>query len=609
MGSDNGEMAPAFSGASSPPKKQEELMPKELLPKALLDDAPLGHEAWEKVRKTNWASSGATSCMYLFTTKDKVKFQTTLKACHWDEEHAWRIARLCYVKMMSEGWTKAETVSYRNALYDEVKAAQDSGALPLPAGAPGGGSAGSPSLGNHLDKESQLASPAEPHPEPNPASPMPSNGGVNTETPEDLSKVIEALTQIFQTDSNKLVGPYHTAVANAKPLVEGLPESQAKRRCLLCMRAQARHLYAKNLSSWRPYCALAIQALDPALAEGLWPKIFTKAGLIEIPLAERMAPFEQLVIAEESLPDDPFVRAPKSLKRKLSEEEAPNLDERKESKVKQEQEEGVPMEKKKATKKMKREQDQGVTKDEKDTAAEMKQEQEQDAPKKDKTRASVKQTMELLRKEGRLEGAVQITGRNPGKKNSSINGIYAPLVDGYGGSHAFQLQPSESLQRFLLFSSSKKRWQISEELQEGKGRFAYVKADDGQDPPVDLATGVHWKVFDGQGEGYNEDPTVVCSLLPSKPKASKPKTLVTKPSNTQTENSSGSSSSSSSSDSESGGENLVKASRETSVANLPMANPGPIPLVCGKMLVNVGLRCVCHFAYVRDCPQRNRNLL
>jgi len=635
MVADNGGIARALVGISPE---------QELLRNCLLEDAPPNHEAWHKVKRCQSSSMG-NSAMYSFTMPGKKRFQTTLKACHLLEDQALRIARLCYVKV-SEGWTKEETTSYRDALYDEVRAAQVSGLLPSPSGDPDGekeriGSAVCPS------PRSPLASPVEPQPEPQPTSPVQSPDNINTQGSEDSAKIIAILREVIGTNTNQSVGPYRSGLAQVNILIQGLPESEAKRRCVLCMRAQERHFKKRILVSWRPFVILAVRVLDPAVAEELmlktrWPP--------EVCPAETMAMAEQAVIAEEGLTEELGERG---CKRELEEEEALNPDGSKARKLKQEQEEGVPQEKKntattirreqeescpkeaekiatdikleqeegvpkkkkkntattieKAATDIKLEQEEGVAKKKKkkkNTATTIRQEQEESdpkeveqiateikleqaeaVPKKEEKRRSVKKVVELFRREGRLDGAVRIQGRDPAKKNCSINGVYAPLKGGYAGALAFELHPSEPLKRFLFFSSPKGRWKIHDELEDGKGCCAYLKGDDGQNPPVGLASGVYWKLFDGKSRGYVDDPAVVCSLVPSNSKAE-----------------ASSDSDSSSSDSDSEAPSAAVALAKPGTKKLAAGPRPPRVMRMGKMLVHCGLRCACHFAYMRDCP-------
>jgi len=126
--------------------------------------------------------------------------------------------------------------------------------------------------------------------------------------------------------------------------------------------------------------------------------------------------------------------------------------------------------------------------------------------------------MQRLRKEGRLENSIQITGRDSSKKNASINGVYALIPGTFDGAPAYELIGRDATPRFLRYFAKKTCWKIRDRLDDGgSGSFAFVKAgvEKGMKPilPADLGPKAVWHVFDGKGEGHNEDPKVRCSKL------------------------------------------------------------------------------------------------
>lgn len=126
--------------------------------------------------------------------------------------------------------------------------------------------------------------------------------------------------------------------------------------------------------------------------------------------------------------------------------------------------------------------------------------------------------VEKLKREGRIDSALEIRGRDASKKNSSINGIYALLPESYDDAPAYELISRDALPRFLRYFSKKKCWKIRDVVDDtGSGSFAFVKArvENGLKPllPSDLGPRSVWQVFDGKAEGHNEDPKVRCSKL------------------------------------------------------------------------------------------------
>mmetsp|Transcript_18409 Transcript_18409/g.43109 ORF Transcript_18409/g.43109 Transcript_18409/m.43109 type:complete len:803 (+) Transcript_18409:32-2440(+) len=138
------------------------------------------------------------------------------------------------------------------------------------------------------------------------------------------------------------------------------------------------------------------------------------------------------------------------------------------------------------------------------------------APKGSKKRrlSETEALMEKLRTEGRLEGACVIEGRKESKKNASINGTYARVLGrDHAGRPSFEKVGTDK-PRYLLFSSRKPRWLISNVADDSNvSGFAFLRvAADSQALPSELPD-VRWEVFDGKEEGYRQDPQVKCRAL------------------------------------------------------------------------------------------------
>merc|ERR1712190_132813 len=105
--------------------------------------------------------------------------------------------------------------------------------------------------------------------------------------------------------------------------------------------------------------------------------------------------------------------------------------------------------------------------------------------------------------------------------------------------------------------------------------------------------GASWQIFNGKDEGYASDPEVLCSHFKGKRKRQE-------------------SYSYSSYDSESSNEESTPpAKAKVTLAKAAPAKPAPAPekkapvehrRVFAKMLVRSGLRCHCHFSYLKNCP-------
>lgn len=109
------------------------------------------------------------------------------------------------------------------------------------------------------------------------------------------------------------------------------------------------------------------------------------------------------------------------------------------------------------------------------------------------------------------EDVMMVTGRDLGKKNSSINGIYVARPGLYHGVRAWEKLGSGA-RKFLFWSATVYAWKISDRLQDQKKGFAYAKAikEDEVRSPEALSK-LKWKVFDGSS--YSKDTEVKCCPL------------------------------------------------------------------------------------------------
>jgi len=230
--------------------------------------------------------------------------------------------------------------------------------------------------------------------------------------------------------------------------------------------------------------------------------------------------------------------------------------------------------------------------------------------------------IEQLRQQGKLTGAMRLHGRDPAKKNATVNGIYAKVDGGYAGVPAWQKIGEEKNKRCAFFAKEKSRWKISEELGDEK-HFAFLKVKDGgkalpwELAPPDFA----WKFFDGKEEGWKEDTQVLCSQVedesaPSAKRVKSEGSEVKKEQEEESSSDSGSGSDSEASDNSSGGSSgssspqAAGSSKATASGAAAPSGPGPDGILfpnrkaAAKMLVRSGLRCSCHFSHLRDCPDR-----
>jgi len=102
--------------ASPPPVDAEEKQDDSLEDIDITEDAPADSDAWQKVRL-----GGKNNCcmFYIDAVGDKKHFQTTIPAAGDSEEHAMRIGRLCYDKLVT-GIAIEEVKAYRDRLYRSI---------------------------------------------------------------------------------------------------------------------------------------------------------------------------------------------------------------------------------------------------------------------------------------------------------------------------------------------------------------------------------------------------------------------------------------------------------------------------------------------------------
>lgn len=232
-------------------------------------------------------------------------------------------------------------------------------------------------------------------------------------------------------------------------------------------------------------------------------------------------------------------------------------------------------------------------------------------------RLSMEALREKLQAEGRLETAVQVQGRGEGRKNNSINGVYAETKGGFEGKRAWEKVDGSTV-RMLFYSTRKARWKINFACNDTQGGFAFAKIKDGDAIP---GGSLRWQVFEGSDIGYKEDAGVSCTLLSGESPPAKKEGEEAKP-----EDDDGDKESASGSDSEagsssySGGESEGEGAEETiaMAGGSPAASPFPAVVTpvdwpkaiakikgraCAKMLSRSGLRCTGHFAYTWDCEE------
>ncbi|CAK0822705.1 unnamed protein product, partial [Prorocentrum cordatum] len=101
----------------------------DLLEAVLPEDAPAGHEAWQKIKYNLTHSSP-----YCFFKFESQRFQTTLAAC-LTKEAMLRVARACYVKF-SDGEPRERVLEFRDQIYAGIKELRPGRGGDAPAGPP-----------------------------------------------------------------------------------------------------------------------------------------------------------------------------------------------------------------------------------------------------------------------------------------------------------------------------------------------------------------------------------------------------------------------------------------------------------------------------------------
>jgi len=233
-------------------------------------------------------------------------------------------------------------------------------------------------------------------------------------------------------------------------------------------------------------------------------------------------------------------------------------------------------------------------------------------PKKRRTSLGNNEAMNALKRQGKLQGALRIEGRELGKKNSSINGVYTRLECGFGGMVAYEKVGDK---RFIYFSTGKSRWVLNKELGGDAKGFAYLQVDDGGiKPPLNVSGELLWHVFDGKDKGYNKDPNMRCTLVTEAVSSTVTQEQSAELSFAEEKNSSSSVSSSDSDDNApfaSGADELPPPSLAVPMRGLAPHSSGthvepvrPRGMVCAKMMSRSLLRCRCHFMHHKHCPSR-----
>ncbi|CAE7556416.1 GOR, partial [Symbiodinium pilosum] len=250
-------------------------------------------------------------------------------------------------------------------------------------------------------------------------------------------------------------------------------------------------------------------------------------------------------------------------------------------------------------------------------------------PARKRKRPSEDALLQQLQEQGKLVGALHVSGRNSSLKNSTVNGIYAKVDGGFKGRMAYErvsTRGKNDPKRCLFFSEDKARWKISEALGD-RHNFAFLKVKDGgKKPPSEAGSKSYWSFFDGKEIGWQEDREVKCvaydqAKRPRKENGEEPskagmdgqkQDAAEYAASAQDDSSDSASSSSGESDSDeaSGGESVSSGRSASNKVPAPVepaaAGPGGAPKIryraVAKMLARAGLRCSCHFA--QECPAR-----
>ncbi|CAE7472153.1 GOR [Symbiodinium natans] len=92
-------------------------------------------------------------------------------------------------------------------------------------------------------------------------------------------------------------------------------------------------------------------------------------------------------------------------------------------------------------------------------------ESKQPAAKKRPKPSEGEAVLQRLQEQGKLDGAIQVSGRDSSKKNSTVNGIYVRVEGGYNGQPAFERIKigGDDAKRCLYYAKDRSRWKLGEE--------------------------------------------------------------------------------------------------------------------------------------------------
>ncbi|CAE8694454.1 unnamed protein product [Polarella glacialis] len=223
----------------------------------------------------------------------------------------------------------------------------------------------------------------------------------------------------------------------------------------------------------------------------------------------------------------------------------------------------------------------------------------------------------------------------------------------FGGMCAYEKYEPGDSPHVLVYSPQGGCWKIRDSL-EGKRASAFLKVQDGgKAPPIFVEGGDNWSFHDGRA--WVVDSSVRCSLLgpasnpfegganratteqtaagtagttkaavksPAPKTASAAKKKFTKKPVARAVASGQSHASTASESSSSDSESVFDFEAHVPKTNQPehvfdfdqqaegsTARMRPQGMVCSKMLIRAGLRCLCHFMHVRVCPSRVKGLV